>query len=207
MKEFSVKIVIDKLVDLETLKKALGGDACRIVLARDGRTQVIKSALLDEAQLQEESELGAGDAVTAQDLAQAIYDAHDVQAVAIQRQKEAQIAAAYVQMDSDVRVDMVNVFGTSSPESATAYEKTWALMLETPADWSSAGLTARFDRGEYDSDGQGTMVAIQVGDALDTDAKIIAYAQACLDAVRAYGISRMQRIEQFRTERIAILNS
>lgn len=194
MEQFSVKIVIDKLVNLEALKEALGGDACRISLARDGKTQVIKSALLDETQLQEESAPGAGDAVTAQDLAQAIYDAHDAQAVAAQKQKEAQIAAAYAQMDADVRAEMVTVFGTTSTESATAYEKTWALMLETPADWSGAGLTARFDRG-----------GLSIGDALDTDQKVTDYAQACLDAVKAYGISRMQRIEQFRAEREAIL--
>jgi len=196
MKEFSVKIVIDKLVDLEALKEALCGNACRIVLARDGKTKVIKSALLDETQLQEESEPGAGDAVTAQDLAQAIYDAHDYEAVAAQKQKEAQIADAHAQMDADVRAEMVAVFGTTSTESATAYEKTWALMLETPADWSGAGLTARFDRG-----------GLSTGDALDTDQKVTDYAQACLDAVKAYGISRMQRIEQFRSERETILNS
>jgi len=196
MKEFSVKIVIDKLVDLEALKEALGGDACRISLARDGKTQIIKSALLDETQLQEESEPGAGDAVTAQDLAQAIYDAHDLIAVAAQKEKEAQVAAAYAQMDADVRAEMVTVFGTTSTESATAYEKTWTLMLETPADWSGAGLTARFDRG-----------GLSAGDALDTDQKVTDYAQACLDAVKAYGVSRMQRIEQFRTDRQTILNS
>jgi len=92
MKEFSVKIDIDKDVNLEELIKEMGGEShCRISLKRDGKTKVIKSALLDETQIQPQSAPGAGDAVTAQDLAQAIYDSHDAAASSLKAYRESKL--------------------------------------------------------------------------------------------------------------------
>lgn len=118
-------------------------------------------------------------------------------------QKAAQGLVLYNEMVKDIVTDMVSVFGTSDMNSASAYERTWNLMNATPSDWANAGLTARFARGQYD-DGSGTMVSIKEGDALDTEAKVQAYADSCLDEVRQYGIRRMQRIEQFRRDKAAL---
>jgi len=106
------------------------------------------------------------------------------------------VSAAYSLLNSEVYTEMANVFGTTNAESATAYNDTWNLMSQAPSDWSSAGLTANFDRG-----------GLVKGDALDTVQKVQDYSDACLAVVMAYGIWRMQRIEQFRTERETILNS
>lgn len=99
------------------------------------------------------------------------------------------IALAYERMNSDVYSAMSLVFGTTNADSATAYEKTWTLMKDTPSDWSGLGLKD------------------DLGASLDTDAKVLAYATAKLAAVVEYGKWRMVRIEQFRAERASILAS
>jgi hypothetical protein len=100
------------------------------------------------------------------------------------------ISEAYQAMDTEVRQQMAVLFGTTSAESANAYQVTWEKMVSNPAGYASAGLTARFD-----------VAGLAAGDALDTEQRVIDYATAKLAEVDAYGISRMQRIEQFRTER------
>lgn len=99
------------------------------------------------------------------------------------------IVKAYERMNSDVYAAMELVFGTTNPDSATAYEKTWAMMKDTPSDWSGLGLKN------------------DLGQVMDTDAKVTAYATAKLAAVLEYGKWRMVRIEQFRAERASILAS
>lgn len=105
------------------------------------------------------------------------------------------VTEAYALMNSEVYAEMADVFGTTNPESATAYNDTWNLMTQAPADWSSAGLSANFDRG-----------SLVKGDALDTAQKVQDYADACLALVKAYGIWRMQRIEQFRADKETLIN-
>jgi hypothetical protein len=115
-------------------------------------------------------------------------------ALKVLKGKEAQVAAAYNSMNADVLAQMLTVFGTSKPESATAFKETWDMMAASPADWATAGLTASF-----------AVAGFQVGDALDSSQKIQDYANAKIAEVKAYGISRMQRIEQFKTEKATIL--
>jgi hypothetical protein len=123
-------------------------------------------------------------------------DSSAKQAAATAKDKEKQIEAAYRQMNVDVYAEMAQVFGTTNPESATAYEATWKMMAETPAEYASLGLTSRFD-----------VAGLAVGDALDTEQKVLDYANAKIADVQSYGKNRMQRIEQFRSERETILNS
>ena len=104
------------------------------------------------------------------------------------------IGLKYNEMVAEVYAQMVATFGTQDPDSASAYKETWDMMKEQPSAWTAAGLTARFDRG-----------GLSAGDALDTEQKITDYANACISAAIQYGIWRMQRIEQFRQERNAIL--
>ena len=104
--------------------------------------------------------------------------------------KEPQIEALYQVMVSDVYAQMYATFGTNDPNSANAYKQTWDLMVAEPSLWVSAGLTASFDRG-----------GLSVGEALDTEQKVLSYASACVSSAVQYGIWRMQRIEQFRVDR------
>ena len=107
--------------------------------------------------------------------------------------KTAQITTKYAEMNTDVLTQMAAVFGTTNTDSATAYQVTWEKMVSAPSLYSSAGLTARFAAG-----------GLAVGDILDTDQKVQDYANAKVAEVDAYGVTRMQRIEQFRAEKAAI---
>jgi len=103
------------------------------------------------------------------------------------------ITELYSVMTKEVIEEMAIVFGTTSVDSALSYEATWKEMILTPSDYSIAGLSARFD-----------IAGLTTSDALDTDQKITDYATAKIVEVKAYAVWRMQRIEQFRTDRAAL---
>jgi len=105
------------------------------------------------------------------------------------------VLLAYVQMETEVLAEMNIVFGTAKTDSASAYKMTWTEMLAAPSDYSSIGLTARLAVGTF-----------SIGDALDTDQKITDYATANITEAKAYGVWRMQRIQQFKNERETIVN-
>ena len=108
-------------------------------------------------------------------------------------QKADQIAVLYKQMETDVLTGMAQVFGTLNTDSAAAYERTWVLMTQKPELFSVAGLKAKFAVG-----------GLSIGDALDTNEKVVAYASAKIAEVEAYGVQRLQRIEQFYADRAAV---
>ena len=99
----------------------------------------------------------------------------------------------YDQMNLDVMDKVYDVFGTTNESSATAYKETWHDMVSSPANYSSIGLKSRFNRGGF-----------AVDDLLDTDQKVIDYANACLAEVSTYAAWRMQRIQQFRNDVVAL---
>lgn len=111
----------------------------------------------------------------------------------VQEDKNRRVSEKYNAMREDVLNDMYVVFGTNRTDTANAYYQTWLKMVESPSQFSSAGLTARFSVG-----------GVSVGDALDTDQKVTDYATAKVVESEAYGVSRMQRIEQFKNEKSAI---
>ncbi|GAB1376780.1 hypothetical protein MASR1M48_16320 [Lactococcus petauri] len=94
--------------------------------------------------------------------------------------KSALVQAAYNQMNADVYAQMSLVFGTNNSESASAYSETFKLMKESPADF--IGVLG-----------------------LQTEAEILAMANAKLAEIKAYALWRMGRIEQFKAERAVIL--
>lgn len=108
--------------------------------------------------------------------------------------KGVRIAQAYAEMNTEVLSAMTTVFGTSKTDSATAYNETWKMMSASPSDWSGAGLKSAF-----------VVAGFAIGDALDDDVKIAAYANAKLAESLAYGIWRMQRIDAFKSLRDSIL--
>lgn len=107
--------------------------------------------------------------------------------------KKVQIEIAYGLMFEDSIAHMESAFGTKVESSAVAYEKTWNLMVSDPAFFASEGLSARFDRG-----------GLLTGEALDTDQKVLDYANDCLVKVKSYAIWRMKRIQSFRDEKATI---
>lgn len=96
------------------------------------------------------------------------------------------LQAAYDQLNAEVYAEMETTFGTKNADSATAYEKTWNIMTSAPSEWSILGLKD------------------DLGNLLDTDQKILDYANQKLLAVEAYGKWRMQRIQQFRDYRASL---
>jgi hypothetical protein len=92
-------------------------------------------------------------------------------------------------MSADVYAQMAVVFGTTNTDSATAYERTWNMMKDDPAEWSNLNL----------KDDQGNV--------LDTEEKVVTYATAKLTSVLDYGKYRMQRIQTFKNERQYILDN
>lgn len=104
-----------------------------------------------------------------------------VAAMEAESNKNAQIKAAYDQMNADVYAQMETVFETKNPESATAYNETYKLMMESPADFVGA-------------------------DFVD-EAAVLAFAGAKLLAIKNYALFRLARIKQFQAEKEAILDS
>lgn len=115
-------------------------------------------------------------------------------AAAAQALKDAAITAAYVSMNTDVYAEMENIFGTKKSDSATAYEATFKLMIDQPAMFASAGLMA-----------EKAIAGFTVGAPLNTAQKVTDYATARYEEIQAYAVWRMQRIQQFYTERAQIL--
>lgn len=191
MKTYGVNVKFGLEYSKDVLEEAFGHPS---KLLGDGVTRVLTLVDLDESLVDVGETIEEMGNSSPQALAEAMLANYS--SILASKDIEAQIGAAYLAMDAEIRADMVVVFGTTSAESASAYQETWAMMVASPSSWSSAGLSARFDRG-----------GLSTGDALDTDQKVTDYAQACLDASNAYGIARMQRIEQFRSEREALLSS
>ena len=103
-------------------------------------------------------------------------------------------AALYNAMVADVNSKMVDVFGTTNADSANANYQSWQLMVSSAEMFVSAGLTSDISTDAFD-----------VGDALDTTDKIIMYGQGRVSNVHTYGLWRLKRIQQFRTD-LAALN-
>lgn len=106
----------------------------------------------------------------------------------LQRNKDELIQIAYDSMNKDVYEQMASVFGTTNPDSASANEKTWSLMQSNPSLFANQGL----------KDDNGVVMS--------TEQQVLDYASAKMTAVLNYGIWRLQRIQQFRDARDAIIN-
>lgn len=110
------------------------------------------------------------------------------------RTKQSLVSEAYGRMDAAVYGEMALVFGTTKSDSATAFHETWKLMAASPSLFATEGLLAEKEVG-----------AFHVGDALDTEQKVVDYANARIYEANTYSVYRMKRIKQFRDERAQIL--
>lgn len=93
--------------------------------------------------------------------------------------KDAKISELYENMNNEVLAEMAKVFGTSNPNSASAYLDTWKLMVEKPQLFvGKLGLT--------------------------DEASIISYAQSKIAVAEQYAIFRLERISKFQFDRSLI---
>lgn len=106
----------------------------------------------------------------------------------------ADITSLYNTMTNEILAQMAVIFGTNSVDSALSYEATWKEMALTPSDYSGANLSARF-----------AVAGMAIGDSLNTEQRVLDYANAKIVEVKAYAVWRMQRIEQFRDNRDVLL--
>lgn len=96
--------------------------------------------------------------------------------------KTKEVDELYRIMNDEVYEKMAVVFGTKNSESASANQATWTSMIQTPEKFiGSLGFTSKED--------------------------VLAYATPKYDSACAYAIWRTQRIDKFRSDRDAILNS
>lgn len=92
------------------------------------------------------------------------------------------VQKAYDRMNSEVYAKMQETFGTSNAESAAANQSTWMLMVQSPTSFIGViGFTSVEE--------------------------VLAYSQPKYDSAIAYGIWRLNRIQQFRDEKNQILEA
>jgi len=103
--------------------------------------------------------------------------------------KVTQILTAYNLMNSEIFTQMYSVYKTTRSDSAMATQETWKLMLQYPAEFAVIELIDDLTNN------------------LDTEQKILDYANLKLLQSKDYAIYRLNRIKQFRIEREQIINS
>jgi hypothetical protein len=108
--------------------------------------------------------------------------------------KSRRIEQAYKQMDADIAAEMLQVFGTTRADSATAFYETWKLMRDKPELFYNRGLKVLVPHGDFSA-----------GDALNSYQKCTDYAEAAISAAESFSVNRMIRIKQFNQEKDAIL--
>lgn len=100
--------------------------------------------------------------------------------------KEQRIKEAYNLMTLNIYTEMKSVYLTDKTDSATATYLTWMSMKNNPTSFSTAGLVSKYDVG-----------AISVGDALNTDALVLAYANDLMELSENYAVFREQAIQTY----------
>lgn len=101
-----------------------------------------------------------------------------------------QLTNEYNNMSFDVYSQMSQVFKTTKSDSASAFYETWKQMVEFPAMFLAINMISDI---AFDS--------VEIGNILDTEAKIIGYANSKLNAAMDYAVYRVQRIQQFQLEK------
>jgi hypothetical protein len=100
---------------------------------------------------------------------------------------QAGLSSLYQAMSSEVYTQMAAVFGTTNTDSASAHEKTWALMQSNPSAFANKGLKNHN------------------GDVMITEQDVLDYANIKVQSVIDYGVWRLQRIQQFDDAKALLL--
>jgi hypothetical protein len=115
------------------------------------------------------------------------------------RTKAKQVKDAYNLMNAEILAEMEKVFETSNSDAANAEYSTYKDMAENPAAYAGLGLKVQVQIMNADD-----TELFDEGAALDTDAKVQAYANRKIELAKAFGVYRMQRIQQFYQEKETI---
>ena len=110
-------------------------------------------------------------------------------------QANTEITSLYNAMNVDIYNKLEEVFGTRSGDSALAYKMTWEDMVQNPSNYLHLDLSTDIAFAEF-----------EIGDKLDSEAKIISYAKKKLEYASEYATFRLERIAQFRKERQEVLD-
>lgn len=183
-----MKIARVLIQDLEGYKK---GDIYEVA-AIDSQ-QPARASAMQEVEVADEFDPAIHDAVFAEDGSISFEINATKQSAKVNASKAAQIAVKYNEMNAAVLAAMATAFGTSNVDSALAQQQTLKEMVQTPSDWSGDGLVVDVPTTNF-----------AIGDALDTNQKVTDFANERLAVIKAYGIFRMKRIQQFRDEKAAI---
>jgi hypothetical protein len=100
--------------------------------------------------------------------------------------KEQRINEAYDLMTLNIYTEMKNVYLTNKADSATATYLTWMSMKTNPISFSTAGLVSKYNVG-----------TISIGDPLNTDALVLAYANDLMALSENYAVFREQAIQTY----------
>jgi len=111
------------------------------------------------------------------------------------------LAAAQASMIKDVYDKLFEVFGSRTAATATAEYETWKEMILTPADYAGGGLKCDHQLNNADD-----TELFSPGSALDTSGKINSFATRKIEQVKAYGIYRASRKQQYKDAVEAIEN-
>jgi len=109
------------------------------------------------------------------------------------------VTEKYNLLNVEVFAEMARVFYTTRSDSASANYEMWKHMVANAALYTPQGLKAESLLLNADA-----TELYSAGSALDTDAKIVAYATRKIEEADAYIVWRSNRIQQFRNERLVI---
>lgn len=119
-----------------------------------------------------------------------------------ERLKKETVKAKYEELNGEVYAEMERVFYTSKSDSATANYEMWKHMVANASLYTSQGLKAEKQLNNADD-----TELYSPGSALDTESKIVAYAERKIVEADNYIVWRSNRIQQFRNERDALLGA
>lgn len=163
------------------------------VFSLEGRPAAVLEGTLKEVEVADDFDMSIMQGVVAENGDVTFEESPEKVAAKVAAGKSAQILERYNDMNNDVLAQMTAVFGTTRTDSASAFYETWKLMVQKPVLFFEKGLKADIEAGGF-----------LVGAALDTIQKVEDYANARIALAETYSVYRMERIEQFKTEKAAI---
>lgn len=113
---------------------------------------------------------------------------------AVQLDKGNRIQEKYDLLQTEVYAEMTKVFLTTKSDSATANLETWKRMVANPGIFSGEGLLCKYS----------DLTGFDAGSPLDTNEKVIDYAEQLLAKADVYAVWREKRIQTFSAEKAAI---
>jgi hypothetical protein len=131
-----------------------------------------------------------------------VLDTSAQDAASAQATQDEQLKTLSDTFDQELGVRLMQDFGTLNIDRAIADRETWQDMVANPGDYIAANLVVR--RTILNADGT---TLYGPGELLNTTEKITNYATRLLEIARAFGIWRIQRLDEYEQAVEDILNS